>query len=45
MLTIDSLKKFGVDTDTGLARCMGNEALYLRLAASVPALMEKSYGL
>ena len=35
MLTIDSLKKFGVDTDTGLARCMGNEALYLRLAASV----------
>ena len=35
MLTIDTLKNFGADTETGLARCMGNEALYLRLAASV----------
>ena len=35
MLTIDALKNFGADTETGLARCMGNEALYLRLAASV----------
>ena len=35
MLTIDALKNFGADTETGLARCMGSEALYLRLAASV----------
>lgn len=35
MLTIDALKEFGADTVTGLSRCMGNEALYLRLAGSV----------
>ncbi len=31
MLSIDSLKAFGADTEAGLRRCMGNEALYLRL--------------
>ena len=33
MLTIEKLKEFGADTDAGLARCMGSEALYLRLVA------------
>ncbi|ETP73083.1 Hpt domain-containing protein [Lachnospiraceae bacterium JC7] len=33
MLTIEKLKEYGADTDEGLKRCMGNEALYLRLAA------------
>ena len=31
MLSIDSLKTFGADTEAGLRRCMDNEALYLRL--------------
>lgn len=35
MLTVDDLKNFGADTDTGLARCMGNEGLYLRLVRSL----------
>ncbi|MBO5999491.1 MAG: Hpt domain-containing protein [Lachnospiraceae bacterium] len=35
MLTIDSLKAFGADTDDGLGRCMGNESLYLRLAGII----------
>ena len=35
MLTIDALKNYGADTATGLSRCMGNEALYLRLAGSI----------
>ncbi|OON85172.1 hypothetical protein BXO88_13505 [Oribacterium sp. C9] len=33
MLTIEKLKEYGADTDEGLKRCMGNEGLYLRLAA------------
>ena len=32
MLTIDGLKELGANTDEGLARCMGNEAFYLRMA-------------
>ena len=36
MLTLEALKQFGADTEKGLAMCMGNEALYLRLAGSVP---------
>ena len=36
MLTIDSLKAFGADTDDALARCMGNEAFYLKLIGKVP---------
>ncbi len=31
MITIDKLKAFGADTEEGLARCFGNEALYLKL--------------
>ena len=31
MLTIDTLKQYGADVDTGLARCANNEGLYLRL--------------
>ncbi len=31
MITIGSLKAFGANTEEGLARCMGNEALYLKL--------------
>ena len=36
MITIEALKSLGVDTDKGLAMCMGNEALYLKLVNSVP---------
>ena len=35
MLTIDSLKQFGADTDDGLARCMGNEGFYFKLIGKV----------
>ena len=31
MITIESLNAFGANTEEGLARCMGNEALYLKL--------------
>lgn len=31
MLTLEGLKNFGANTDEGLGRCMGNEALYIRL--------------
>lgn len=36
MITLEALQKFGADTGKGLAVCMGNEALYLRLVDSVP---------
>ncbi len=36
MITLDALNKFGADTVKGLAMCMQNEALYLRLVSSVP---------
>ncbi len=36
MITVEALREFGVDTEKGLALCMGNEALYLRLVGSVP---------
>lgn len=35
MLTIESLKAFGANTEEGLGRCMGNEALYLRLVGVI----------
>lgn len=41
MLTIEALKNWGADTDEGLGRCYGNEALYLRLVKMVPA--EKNF--
>lgn len=31
MLTIDHLKEYGADVETGLSRCANNEGLYLRL--------------
>jgi len=31
MLTIDALKAYGANVQEGLARCMNNEAFYLRL--------------
>ena len=37
MITLDALKEFGADTEKGLALCMGNEAMYLRLVSSVPS--------
>lgn len=38
MLTIETLKEYGADTDSGLMRCVNNEAMYLRLVRSVTAL-------
>ena len=31
MMTIDTLKAFGANTEEGLGRCMNNEAFYFRL--------------
>ncbi|MBR1629282.1 MAG: Hpt domain-containing protein [Lachnospiraceae bacterium] len=31
MLSLDQLKEFGADTTEGLARCMNNEAFYLKM--------------
>ena len=36
MLTIIKLKEFGVDVESGLKRCVNNEALFLRLTSMVP---------
>ena len=36
MITIDALKEYGANVDEGLARCMGNEALYLKLVSTIP---------
>ena len=33
MLTLDELRKYGADVDSGMARCMNNEAFYLKLVA------------
>lgn len=35
MLTIDKLRTFGANVDEGLARCVGMEALYLKLVNSI----------
>ena len=37
MITIDALKEYGANVDEGLARCMGNEALYTKLVSTIPA--------
>ncbi len=42
MLTIDALKEFGADTDMGVRRCAGREALYLKLVAKIPG--DKGFG-
>ena len=36
MITVDKLNTFGANTAEGLARCFGNEALYLKLVATIP---------
>ena len=35
MLTMDKLKEFGADVDTGLTRCMNQESFYIRLVEKV----------
>ena len=37
MSTIEALKQYGANVDEGLSRCMGNEALYLKLVALIPS--------
>ena len=41
MLTIDALREYGANVDEGLGRCMGNEALYLKLVNTIPT--EKNF--
>ena len=36
-MTLDDLAAFGADVDEGLARCMGNEAFYLRMVDTLRA--------
>ena len=36
MITVDKLNDFGANTAEGLARCFGNEVLYLKLVATIP---------
>ena len=38
MITIEGLKSLGVNTDEGIARCMGMEDFYLNLVKSVLSL-------
>ena len=47
MITIEKLNAFGADTAEGLARCYGNETLYLKLVNMIPTennfdLLEKA---
>ena len=35
-MTIDDLNAFGANTAEGLGRCFGNEALFLKLVATIP---------
>ena len=37
MLTLDALRTYGANVDEGLARCMNNEAFYLRMVGMVLA--------
>ena len=41
MMTIEGLKSFGADVESGLGRCMNNEAFYLRLVEK--SLSDPSY--
>lgn len=36
MITIEKLRNYGANVDEGLARCVNNEALYLRLVGLIP---------
>lgn len=44
-MTIEDLKEYGADVDTGLKRCVNNEGLYLKLVNKIPgdANFEKLY--
>ena len=35
-MTLDELKSYGANVEEGMTRCMGNEALYLKLVATIP---------
>jgi hypothetical protein len=37
MLTVDKLNEWGADVKSGLARCMNNEAFYLRMVGMIEA--------
>ena len=37
MLTIEKLKNYGANTESGIKRCANNEALYLRLVGTIPS--------
>ena len=36
MITINELNKLGINTDEGVARCMGSEEFYIKLVKMVP---------
>jgi hypothetical protein len=36
VITVEKLNSFGANASEGLARCFGNEALFLRLVMTVP---------
>lgn len=42
MLTVEALRSAGVDVDSGLDRCMGNENFYIRLVKMT--LEDESFG-
>lgn len=45
MLTVEALKNFGADVDTGLSRCANNEKLYIRLVGiMIQELSSKALG-
>ncbi len=35
-MTLDELKNYGANVEEGMSRCMGNEALYLKLVTTIP---------
>ena len=41
MVTVDMLRDFGANVDEGLGRCMGSEAIYLKLVTSITS--EKNF--
>ncbi|MBR4580705.1 MAG: Hpt domain-containing protein [Lachnospiraceae bacterium] len=41
MLTLEGLKAFGADTESGMARCINNEAFYLKMVEK--SLADGSY--
>ncbi len=37
MLTVENLREYGADVDTGIQRCVNKESIYLMLVKKVPA--------